>query len=99
MATITSEQLLAKVKSGMGIATDFQDDTLKIYIDEVKAFMIDAGVDPAVVNDEQAVGCVLRGVIDLWNYGSGTAGFSDYFKQRVIQLCSAVPPAVEGGGA
>lgn len=83
---MTDAELLEKVKSGMGIMGSYQDDTLSVYIAEVKAFMISAGVPQAVADSSASVGCILRGVIDLWNYSSGTAGFSEYFKMRVTQL-------------
>lgn len=86
MAAINEAELLLKVKNGLGISHNYLDDTLQVYIDEAKAFMIGAGVPAAVVSDTAAVGCILRGVADLWNYGSGSTGLSDYFKMRVTQL-------------
>ena len=83
---MSNAELLTKIKSGLGITTDYQNDTLQVYIDEVKAFMLSAGVKLAVVESEKSVGCILRGVADLWNYGSGNAALSDYFKMRVVQL-------------
>lgn len=86
MAALTDEELLTKIKNGLGIAGTYQDETIQVYIDEVKAFMSGAGVPAAVVSDSAAVGCILRGVVDLWNYGSGSVGLSDYFKMRVTQF-------------
>jgi hypothetical protein len=86
MAALSDTEILQKVKIGMGIATEYQDETLRIYIDDVKAFMVSAGVPSAVVSDSAAVGCIMRGVVDLWNYGSGAAEFSEYFRMRVTQL-------------
>lgn len=91
---MTDAEILAKVKTGLGITTDYQDDLLQIYINDVIAFMTSAGVSASVATSQAAVGCILRGVADLWNYGSGTAKFSEYFKQRVIQLA-----AQSAGGA
>lgn len=84
--TMTADELLAKVKVGLGITGDYQDDTLKFYIDEVKAFMRSAGVAETVVNSSEAAGIIMRGVADLWNYGSGSVKLSEYFIQRAIQL-------------
>lgn len=78
--------ILSKVKSSLGITGEFQDETLKGYIAEVKEFLLDAGVKPAVVNAETSAGVITRGVADLWNYGSGNAELSPYFMQRAIQL-------------
>lgn len=83
---MTDAEILTTVKTGLGITTDYQDDLLQVYIDDVKAFMIDAGVPTNVASSKAAVGCILRGVADLWNYGSGGVKFSEYFKQRVTQL-------------
>lgn len=94
---MTDAELLTKIKNGLGITGDFQNDTLQVYVDEVKAFMQSAGVKPAVVNSAAAVGCIMRGVADLWNYGSGNARLSEYFKQRVIQLKKAETPEENGG--
>lgn len=93
---MTDAEILAKVKIGLGITTDYQDDLLQLYIDDVKAFMTDAGVSATVASSPAAVGCILRGVADLWNYGSGGVKFSEYFKQRVIQLAAS---SAESGGA
>ena len=92
---MTDAEILTKIKTGLGITTDFQDDLLQIYIDDVKAFMQDAGVPANVVTSAAAVGCILRGVADLWTYSSGGAKFSEYFKQRVTQLAIQAT----GGGA
>lgn len=83
---MSSEELLRKVKNGLGITGDFQDGTLQIYIEEVKEYLKDSGVKEKVVNDACAVGVIVRGVIDLWNYGSDKGTLSSYFIQRAIQL-------------
>lgn len=83
---MTNAELLTKIKSGLGITGTYQDDTLQVYIDEVKSFMESAGVNQSVIESEAAVGCIIRGVADLWNYGSGSANLSPYFVQRLIQL-------------
>ena len=83
---MTDVELLAKIKIGLGITTSFMDDILMVYIDEVRAFMVSAGVKKSVIDSSASVGCILRGVTDLWNYGNGNATFSEYFRMRVIQL-------------
>ena len=85
---MTDAEILTAVKTGLGITTDYQDSLLQIYIDDVKAFMISAGVSATVATSSAAVGCILRGVSDLWNYSSGGVKYSEYFKQRVIQLAA-----------
>lgn len=85
---MTNSEILEGVKHGLGITGDYQDMTLLIHIDEVKAFMASAGVPEDVITSQASLGCILRGVADLWNYGSGSADLSPYFKMRVSQLAS-----------
>jgi len=96
---MTGAEMLEKIKSGLGIVGNYQDDTLSVYIEEVKAFMISAGVSQEVADSSASVGCILRGVADLWNYGSGSVGFSEYFKMRVVQLAMTTPAAKTEGDA
>lgn len=77
---------LSNIKDMLGITGGYQDKTLQGYVDEVIAYMVDAGVKKEVAEGQSAVGVVARGVSDLWNYGSGETKLSDYFKERVIQL-------------
>ena len=87
MAQLTAEDRLAKVKTALGMnGSNYQDETLSLYIGEVVEFMIDAGVQREVAESEAAVGCIAIGVNDLWNYSSGGVRFSDYFKSRIVQL-------------
>lgn len=93
---MTEKELLAKIKIGLGITGDYQDEALLFYIDEVKNFMRLAGVPSTVVDSSEAVGVISRGVADLWNYGSGSVKLSEYFTQRVIQLAAKVNTGGEG---
>ncbi len=88
---------LSKVKSALGITGIYQDETLNVYIDEVKAYMVSAGVPESVVNSDVSAGVIARGVTDLWNYNGGAGKLSDYFYQRVSQLAYTTP-TTEGGG-
>lgn len=74
--------MLTRVKQALGITGTYQDNTLSLYIDEVSAYMLDAGVSETVVNSAASAGVISRGVSDLWNNGK----LSDYFYQRVSQL-------------
>ena len=73
---------LGDVKKALGITGNYQDDTLTQYINEVKAFLVDAGVPEA----RQTSGVIARGVADLWNYGAGDGKLSSYFMVRATQL-------------
>ena len=74
--------MLTKVKNGLGITGTDLDATLQEYIDEVVAFLKDAGV----LEINITAGIVTRGVSDLWNYGAGDGKLSEYFFQRAAQL-------------
>lgn len=73
---------LDDVKIALGITGNYQDQTLQSYIDEVKAFLVDAGVSEANITS----GVIARGVADLWNYGAGEGKLSSYFMMRASQL-------------
>lgn len=93
---MTDTELLNEIKTGLNITGTYQDKTLSLYIDEVKNFLIDAGVSEEIINSSVSVGVITRGVSDLWNYGMGTANLSDYFMQRAFQLKYAKIPLVLG---
>ena len=72
---------LVHVKKAINIGGTYQDDTILEWIAEVKAYLAGAGVSEANMTN----GLIARGVVDLWNYGSGDGDFSGYFKTRAIQ--------------
>ena len=74
--------MLQAVKDALGITGTYQDATLTVYINEVVAFLKDAGVPECNITN----GLVARGVSDLWNYGAGEGKLSEYFFQRAAQL-------------
>lgn len=86
MTRLTAAERLAKVKTALGIGGDYQNEALTIYIDEIIAEMIAAGVEKEVAESAAAVGCIACGVNDLWNYSSGGVKHSEYFNRRLIQL-------------
>lgn len=94
---MTDAELLTQIKNALGITGDFQDNTLTVYINEVKGVMQNAGVNEAILSSNAAVGCIARGVADLWNYGSGNAKLSEYFKIRMLQLKQAQESGEDNG--
>lgn len=88
---MTDAELLEKVKVGLfghSNGGTWRDGMLTVYMGEVKAFMLDAGVPDDVIHSEASVGCIMMGVNDLWNYQGGAVKFSPYFEKRVIQLAT-----------
>lgn len=70
------------VKAGMNITGDYQNEALRVHFDEVIAYLVDAGVKESNITN----GLVVRGVSDLWNYGSSDGKLSSYFLNRAAQL-------------
>ena len=83
---ITEAELLVAVKQSLNISGVYFDETLRRFIDEVKGYLMSAGVSDDVLGSTLAVGCIARGVSDLWNYGNGDTKLSEYFYQRAAQL-------------
>ena len=83
--------IVSECKARLGITGDYHDATIRAYAQDVMDFLMDAGVPYSVVTSEEAVGCVARGVADLWNYGGGEAKFSPAFVQRAVQLSAGRP--------
>ena len=81
--------IFGAVKDALGITGEYQDATIKVYMEEVMDFMEGAGVPKAVINSKKSVGVIARGVTDLWNYNGGAGKLSEYFYQRVGQLVHA----------
>ena len=79
---MTTDEMLVHVKNAIGVTGDYQDETLTEYINEVIAFLNDAGVPSSKITP----GIVARGVSDLWNYGAGEGKLSSYFMVRATQL-------------
>lgn len=87
MAQLTAAERLAKVKTALGMSgSNYQDDTLNFYIEEVIEELIDGGVQREVAESAAAVGCIAMGVNDLWNYSSGGVRHSEAFNKRLTQL-------------
>lgn len=79
--------MLEHVKKALGQAgNEYMNDTIQEYIDEVREYLHDAGIPETVTGTKPCKGIVTRGVADLWNYGSGGAALSPYFKERAAQL-------------
>lgn len=88
MVQLTEAERLAKVKYALyGNATQsYNDEQLKLYIEEVLDEMIHAGVKENVAKSAAAVGCIACGINDIWNFSSGTVKHSDYYNRRLVQL-------------
>jgi hypothetical protein len=79
--------LLNEVKNRMLISGDYHNALILSYIEDVKHYLLSAGIDETVVNSRKAIGCIAKGVSDLFNQKD----YSDFFKQRAIQLTFEEP--------
>lgn len=82
MAKISDAVLLTAVKTARNETGDFHNGRTTVFINEVKQYLLDAGVPAAVLETDKAVGVIAIGVDNLMEEGA----LSDYFKQRAIQL-------------
>lgn len=85
---MTTDLLLEKVKNDLKITIDYHNEDLKSLIEEVKFYLLSAGVSQSVIDSDKSVGVIVRGVSDLWNTRSDNARYSEYFYQRAEQLRS-----------
>ena len=83
---ITDAELLTAVKHSLNISGEHFDETLKHVINDVKGYLESAGVLAEIIGSNVAIGCISRGVADLWNYGNGDTKLSEYFYQRAAQM-------------
>lgn len=88
MAQLTTAERLAQVKYALYGNADgnYNDEQLKLFIDEVIDELISGGVKKEVAESAAAVGCIACGVNDIWNYTSGGVKHSEYFNRRLVQL-------------
>ena len=78
--------LTEAIKVRLGITGTFHDELINAYADDVKAYMLSAGISQPIIDSTKSIGLIARGVADLWNYGAGDGKFSEVFYQRMTQL-------------
>lgn len=86
MTAVTDAELVEAIKTRLSITGDFHNDLLIAYAEDVKAFMLSAGVSQLVIDSDKSIGVISKGVVDLWNFGAGDGKFSEMFFQRLTQL-------------
>lgn len=78
--------MLEHVKACLGITDDYHDVAISAHIEDVQAYLQAAGIPESVTQSKECGGVVARGVSDLWNYESGGASLSPFFRERAAQL-------------
>lgn len=85
LTILTEDKMLEQVKTAINLTgNDYQNDTIKIWIADVKQDLLFAGVSPDVLESTLAVGCISRGVDDKW--ASHRDGYSDMFYSLAERL-------------
>lgn len=74
--------VLIFTKKCLGITSNYHDERLKTYIDDIKGYLNYAGVEKSILESEVAASVIARGVSDLWD----SSVLSSYFMQRATQL-------------
>lgn len=77
-----NEALLIKIKKSLRISGDYQDDTLRELISQVKNDMIDMGVKKSVVDSTVSIGAITKGIWDKDNLHE----YSLDFEKQIIRL-------------
>lgn len=83
---MSEAEQLEEIKKRLGITGEYQDDAVQNAINDVKFYLVDAGIPTDVLLSDASLGVIARGVVDSWNYGSGEGEFSKMFYQRAEQL-------------
>lgn len=83
---MTDADLLAKVKSGLGITGEYTNETISLKMLAVKQYMLNAGVSLEQIETELGIVVLTVGVNDLWNLASGEVKFSFAFEILMVQL-------------
>ena len=89
---MTDLEMLAKVKSGLGLTGIATDDTILIKMMAVKQYMFNAGVTIEQIETELGIAALTVGVNDLWNLNSGEVKFSPAFDILMTQLKAVSMP-------
>lgn len=96
LTPIEEAELLVKVKDGINLkGNDYQDDTIRVWIDTVKQDLLFIGVSADVLNSTLAVGCITRGVDDHWL--SHRDEYSDMFYTLAERLRSTTVRGEDNG--
>lgn len=80
------ETLVKMLKVRFSITDNYHNDLLLQYANDVKYYLRSVGISEEKINSDEAIGCIFRGVSDLWNNEPGQGEFSNFFIQRAIQL-------------
>lgn len=85
LTPIAEKDLLEQVKTAINInGNNYQNETVLIWINNVKHDLLYAGVSADVLGSTLAVGCIARGVDDYW--ASHREEYSSFFYTQAERL-------------
>lgn len=87
---MTNDELLQKVKEGLGLGGSYQNPTLLPKVLAVKGFMLNAGIALEQFESDLGIATLTVGVNDLWNLTPGEVKFSDAFLLILMPQLMAV---------
>lgn len=92
---LTNDELLQKVKEGLGLGGSYQNPTLLPKVLAVKGHMLNTGITLKQMESELGIATLTIGVNDLWNLTPGEVKFSDaYLLILLPQLMAVSMPEV-----
>lgn len=92
---MTDNDILVKVKAGIGITGTSLDTKLLQLLAAVKAYMTNYGITTTQIEASLGIQCMTVGVQDLLNASPGEAKFSIAFDLMLGQLHHICLPEVE----
>lgn len=93
---LSNDDLLLKVKEGLGLGGDYQNPTLLPKVLAAKEYMLNAGVTPEQLESDLGIATLTIGANDLWNLTSGDVKFSEAFNLILLpQLMAKSIPSSE----
>ncbi|WP_373232107.1 hypothetical protein [Cohnella sp.] len=87
---LSNDELLQKVKEGLGLGGDYQNHTLLPKVLAARGYMLNAGVTLEQLESDLGIATLTVGANDLWNLTSGEVKFSEAFNLILLPQLMAV---------
>lgn len=87
---MTDAEILEKVKQGLSVDGNDNDETLKIKIIAVKQYMLNSGITQEVIETDLGITTLTIGVNDIWLLTPGEIKFSFAFDMCFMPQLKAI---------
>lgn len=84
---MTEQELLEKVKVMTNYTSEYHNEFLSGWIDEVKGILANSGVSDEAINSSRSVGVIAQMITDIVDNG----GLSEMTEKRIVQLALTYP--------